>query len=337
MRKVNEIMASIKDVAKHAGVGVGTVSRVLNETGYVSEDTKRKVNEAMDKLSYTPNELARNLYRNRTGIIGVVIPDLDHPFFSAFTKYVEMALYAQGYKAMICNTVATSNREKEYLEMLDRNIVDGIITASHSLDDESYLKNNKPIVSLDRDFGDKIPRISSNHEKGGLLAAKELIRCKCKNVIQFTGSQRTKNRSFDRHMAFARELTMHGIQVTTVETAWNKFTYNYFHQIMTEFMNKYTDVDGIFTMDIPAICCLNIAIQKGISVPGDLKIIGYDGTYLTKMVKPTLTTVKQPIKKLAEQCVETVLQMVAGEEVVPKCKVLDVSLQVGGTTRVSNH
>ena len=102
---------------------------------------------------------------------------------------------------------------------------------------------------------------------------------------------------------------------------------------MAEFMSKYTDVDGIFTMDIPAICCLNIVLQNGISVPRDLKIIGYDGTYLTKMVTPTITAVRQPIKKLAEQCVETVLQLIAGEEVVPKCKVLDVSLQLGGSTR----
>ena len=75
-------MASIRDVAKQAGVGVGTVSRALNGTGYVSPDTKKKIEKAAEKLGYTPNELARNLYRNRTGIVGVMVPDLDHPFFS---------------------------------------------------------------------------------------------------------------------------------------------------------------------------------------------------------------------------------------------------------------
>ena len=126
-------MASIKDVAQKAGVGVGTVSRVINGSGYVAADTRKKIEQAISDLEYTPNELARNLFRNRTGIIGVLIPDLDHPFFSAFTRETEVALYKRGYKAMICNTVGSSNRERDYLNMLDRNMVDGIITGAHTL------------------------------------------------------------------------------------------------------------------------------------------------------------------------------------------------------------
>ena len=160
-------MASIKDVAKEAGVGVGTVSRALNGKGSVSIATRKKIEKAIHKLNYTPNELARNLFLNRTGIIGVIVPDLEHPFFSALTKYIEMELYSQGYKTMICNTVGISDREKEYLDMLDRSMVDGIITGSHCLDGEAYLKQKKPIVSIDRDFGAPIPIVGSDHALGG--------------------------------------------------------------------------------------------------------------------------------------------------------------------------
>lgn len=118
-------MASIKEVAQKAGVGVGTVSRVINGSGYVAADTRKKIEQAISDLEYTPNELARNLFRNRTGIIGVLIPDLDHPFFSSFARETEVALYKRGYKAMICNTVGSSNRERDYL-----NMVDGIITSA---------------------------------------------------------------------------------------------------------------------------------------------------------------------------------------------------------------
>ena len=169
-------MASIRDVAKQAGVGVGTVSRALNGTGYVSPDTKKKIEKAAEKLGYTPNELARNLYRNRTGIVGVMVPDLDHPFFSCLAKHIEMELYRQGYKTMICNTIGISDREKDYLDMLDRNIVDGIITAAHSLDEEEYLKRKKPIVSVDREFGPGIPLIGSDHAMGGRMAAELLLK-----------------------------------------------------------------------------------------------------------------------------------------------------------------
>ena len=106
------------------------MSRVINGSGYVAADTRKKIEQAISDLEYTPNELARNLFRNRTGIIGVLIPDLDHPFFSSFARETEVALYKRGYKAMICNTVGSSNRERDYLNMLDRNMVDGIITGA---------------------------------------------------------------------------------------------------------------------------------------------------------------------------------------------------------------
>ena len=89
-------MAGIKDVAKKAGVGVGTVSRVINHTGYVAEDTRKRIEAAMQELNYTPNELARNLYRNKTGIVAIIIPDLEHPFFAAFCKAAELELYQLG-------------------------------------------------------------------------------------------------------------------------------------------------------------------------------------------------------------------------------------------------
>ena len=91
-------MASIKDVARRAGVAPSTVSLVLNNTGYVSEKTREKVEKAMKELDYMPNELARNLYRNKTNIIGIIIPHIDHPFFSTFVKYTEKFLYELGYK-----------------------------------------------------------------------------------------------------------------------------------------------------------------------------------------------------------------------------------------------
>ena len=138
MRQVRRSMASIRDVAQRAGVGVGTVSRVLNGNGYVAEDTRKKIETAISELEYTPNELARNLFRNKTGLIGVLVPDLDHPFFSSFVRETEIALYKKGYKAMVCNTIGNSSREMDYLNMLDRNMVDGIITGSHTLHVEEY-------------------------------------------------------------------------------------------------------------------------------------------------------------------------------------------------------
>ena len=111
-------MASIRDVARRAGVGVGTVSRVINGNGYVSADTKKKIEKAIEELEYTPNELARNLFRNKTGIVGILVPDVDHPFFSSYVRQTEAALYEVGYKTLISSTIGVSNREEEFLDML---------------------------------------------------------------------------------------------------------------------------------------------------------------------------------------------------------------------------
>ena len=168
-------MASIRDVAKKAGVGVGTVSRALNGTGYVAEDTKAKILAMAAELDYQPNELARNLFRNRTGIIGIVVPDMENPFFSKLLKHMEIQLYKNGYKAMICNTIEISNREQDFIDMLRQNVMDGIITGAHSLQDYAYLNLNKPVVAMDRNLGPDIPIIHSDHKAGGRMAARLLV------------------------------------------------------------------------------------------------------------------------------------------------------------------
>lgn len=324
-------MASIRDVAKLAGVGVGTVSRALNGTGYVSVETKKKIDEAIQALDYTPNELARNLFRKRTGIIGVMVPDLEHPFFSSFVKHVEMALYREGYKTMICNTVEISSRENDYLNMLERNIVDGIITGAHSLKETAYLKSDRPIVSMDRDFGERIPLIHSDHAKGGRLAAQRLIHNGCKRVIQIVGYEAVKTPANDRHVEFRRVMKESGAEVIDVETGWNQLSYGRLEEMAGRAMEMSGGVDGIFAADIPALVCLNLAKQRGLQVPEELKIVGYDAVEMTRMSYPVLTAVAQDVTGLAEACVRTVIDLIEGNREILYHQILDVSMQEGGT------
>ena len=262
----------MKDVAQRAGVGVGTVSRVINDSGYVSADTRKKIERAIEELGYTPNELARNLFRNRTGIIGVLIPDLDHPFFSAFARETELSLYKLGYKTMICNTVGSSNRERDYLNMLDRNMVDGIITGAHTLHKTEYANRKHTIVALDQDFGPEIPIIGSDHLYGGKLAAEIMIKNGCKRIIQITGIAPNVAAN-DRHTVFEESLKAHGIEVLNIEMEWNKFDHQSYWDAAKEAIEKYPDADGVFAADQPALCYMHLAIQAGKRVPEDLKAV----------------------------------------------------------------
>lgn len=324
-------MASIKEVAKEAGVGVGTVSRALNGTGYVSPATRRKIEEAVQKLQYTPNELARNLYRNRTGIVGVIVPDLDHPFFSCLVKNIEMELYQQGYKTMVCNTVGISDREREYLDMLGRSMVDGIITASHSLDSEEYLKQKKPIVSIDRDFGGQIPLVGSDHATGGRYAAELMIADGRTKVLQISGVSPNIVAN-ERYQMFENILREHGTEVINIVMEWNDFEWGAHYRMAEKIFNEYPDIDGVFGSDIGVVACMNVALQRGIKIPGDLSLIGFDGMSLTGMVYPRMTTIRQNVELLAEISVNTLLDTVEQREEIPNRQILDVDIQYGETT-----
>ena len=180
-------MTSIKDVANLAGVGLGTASRALSGKGYVAPETKKRIEEAAKKLSYTPNVLAQNLLKNSSGIIGILIPTLDHCFFSRLAQELESALYKKGYKTMVCCTVSMEHGEQDYLDMLENNLVDGIITATHSFNDEAYLRSSRVIVSFDRDFGGHIPMVRSDHRAAGRMAAEHFMEKGCKKVLSIYG------------------------------------------------------------------------------------------------------------------------------------------------------
>ena len=324
-------VTTIKDVAKHAGVGIATVSRVLNGSGYVSENSRKRIEEAIKELNFIPNERARNLSRKKTGIVGVIIPDFQTPFYASFIRQVEIELYNYGYKTMVCNTVKISDREKEYIDMLDRNMVDGIITCALSVENKVYQKIDKPIVSMDHDLGPQIPLIHSDHRKGGRLLAEYLVAKGCKRVIQLGGLFQVNTPSNDRYYEFERVMNKHHVSIRTLEVEWNQMDYSYYVNRMQQYMQEIREADGIFASDMGAIALYHFATDMGIHVPKQLKIVGYDGTDFTRMVTPVMTSVCQNIPLIAKQCVDTIIKLIQGEDGIDYHQIIDVYLQEGGT------
>ena len=134
-------MPTIQDVARRAGVGAATVSRVLSGKGYVKSETRERIRQAIEELHYTPNEMARNLYYQKSGIVAVIVPELAHPFVAQLVSAMEVALCAAGYQTMVCNTFYERNYEQRYLDMLKRRMVDGLIFAAHTSLDVSQYQN----------------------------------------------------------------------------------------------------------------------------------------------------------------------------------------------------
>ena len=137
-------------IRDRAGVGIGTVSRALNGSGYISDETKQKIMQAVEELNYKPNELAQNLFRNKSGFIGIVVKNLSHPFMASLVKHVENNLYTNGYKCMLCEVGDNPNRIEEFVEMLQRNVMDGIICCADIPSSVSLAEIHRPIVMIDR-------------------------------------------------------------------------------------------------------------------------------------------------------------------------------------------
>ena len=325
-------MASIKEVARKANVGVGTVSRVLNSTGYVSDETRKKVEEAMKELNYIPNELARNLLSKKSGIVAIIIPKISHPFFAEIVLYAEAELMKKGYKTMICSTYSEQNYEKEYLNMLNRHIVDGIIAGSHMLDLEEYQNVRGPIVAVDRFLRENIPIISTNHKIGGRLAAEELLRNGCRCVLQIQGARVVDSPSHERHYEFERYMKKHGVTVYSYEMDWNDFDYGQYDAMAEQLMDKFPDVDGIFAVDMVAIACIRQLLKRKKKIPRDVKIVAYDGTYVAKVGVMNLTVVQQPIEKLTNRAVHVLINMIQGKEYRNKKIFYEPTLLLGDTT-----
>lgn len=326
-------MTSIKDVAQRAGVGVATVSRVLNETGYVSVETRKKVQDAMEELNYIPNELARNLLHKKSGIVAIIIPKISHPFFAEFVLYAEEELLKNGYKTMICSTYSEQNYEKEYLNMLNRHIVDGIIAGGHTLALEDYASVSRPVVALDRFLGEHIPTVASDHRIGGRLAAEKMIECGCKCVVQVQGALVVDSPSHERHYEFERVMKKHGVKVYSYEMEWNDFDYGRYEETARDIIKKYPDIDGIFAVDVIAMAFLKQLSRMKKNVPEDVQVVGYDGTYISKVSVPELTVVEQPIPELSRRAVKMVIGMIEGKRYKNKLVLLEPQMRIGESTK----
>lgn len=317
--------AKLTDVAELAGVSPTTVSRVINNKGYLSEKTKQKVQEAMKTLGYKPNNLARGLQGKSAQLIGLIFPNISNIFYSELIEYLEIELFKHGYKVIICNSQNDPAKEREYIEMLEANQVDGIISSSHNLGIDDYERVAAPIIAFDRNLAPNIPIISSDNFEGGKLAAKTLQKNGCQNIIMITGNDNTDSPTGLRALGFSFQIPEGKIfkVPNTLSTIRREMEIK---SIIAS--NK---PDGIFVSDdLTAILTMKIAHQLELKIPDNLKIIGYDGTSFIENFFPQLTTIRQPIDEIASLIVDVLLKKIKGEK-ASKDYILPISLLPGGS------
>jgi LacI family sucrose operon transcriptional repressor len=319
-------MATLKDVAKLAGVATSTVSRIINKKNNFSDEIMRKVTGAMEQLDYHPNEIARSLQNRRSRFIGLIVPSTGNPFFGEITRYVERRAYELEYKVLICNSLHEKEKEKDYINMLKRNQVDGIIMASHIVNINNYLNLSLPLISLDRQLGSRIPYICSDNYEGGVLAAKHLISKGCKRLICISGDRKVPKLSNKRIDSFLDTCKAAGIPCQLFDLP-DKFTVDLDGEApVREILSKNPGCDGIFAgNDLIAMTIIGVSEKLGRKIPEDIKLIGFDDDFFAVILNPPLSTIRQPVEHISMYAVEYLVKMIEGN-IVPKRTILPVEL-----------
>ncbi|PFM38990.1 LacI family DNA-binding transcriptional regulator [Bacillus cereus] len=308
---------TIYDVAEKAGVSIATVSKVINQTGRISEKTINKVNQVMDELDYQPSSVAAALTGKKTYTIGVLVPDISNPFFAEVARAFENSAQGSGYTLILCSTDHQTKREHEYIDLLFKKQVDGIIIATE-LNDYKLVKKivnrDLPLVLFTVDHPSITTHVVTTDDmRGGYLAGSYLTQ---KGHTSLTiMMEKDRKSSLGRLNGFKQALTDSGISLDDDAIISCYSTVEDSKRASKELLNLPNRPTAVFACtDLIAICLMNEARKQGLSIPEDLSIIGFDNTIYAEIADPGLTTIEQPIKQMAACTFEQLLKTMEMKE-----------------------
>ncbi len=309
-------MATIKDVAREADVAVETVSRVLNNRGYISDKTRDKVYGAMKRLNYTPNTFAQGLSKKNMDSIAVITPHIEHPFFSRIISKIEKEVSGRGYRFFLYNSSGDTKTEEKILELCQSSFMTGVLLFSAEFDTQILKKFRIPIVMIERNAEKDVCSITSDNSMGGALAAEHLLGRGCKNLIVFNTSNVNNMPGDDREKEFVQKCASAGVSCSVYRNTTRQYQANSHYDIISRALQDNPGCDGIFaTSDVIAAQVLQVCNSMNINIPEQIKLVGFDDTLISELSAPAITTVRQPVKEIAALAVDLIEKMKAGEKV----------------------
>lgn len=305
---------TIKDVAKRAGVSTTTVSHVINETRFVEEDTRAKVKEAISALNFRVNIAARSLRAGRSQTIGLVIPDAANLFFAEYSRKIEDFGFDAGYNVIVCNTDNKADKEAAYLDALVSKQVDGVILITSDNNPETLKtlsEHEIPFVIADREITTDIADVVLlDNEEAGYDITNYLLNLGHREIGCITGPN-TFSPSQQRMKGFIRAHKEWGLAYYPELITAGKFTLSSGFSAFDWIWQNDIKPSALFVFsDMMAIGAINNAISKGLKVPNDISIVGFDNIELSSAFVPSITTYHQPIEKMAETIVELLIDRI---------------------------
>ncbi|WP_082211293.1 MULTISPECIES: LacI family DNA-binding transcriptional regulator [unclassified Paenibacillus] len=325
-------MATIRDVSKLAGVSVATVSRVINQKGYVHEDTLQKVHKAIKLLNYVPNDVARSLSKKSTKTIALFVPDITNPFFNELALAVEKVTQLYGYTTILCNTNESAKIERQYIQNLKQKYIDGFIMATNTLTEEEIDQLDIPMVAVDRSSSPVVPTVTSKNREGAHLAVQALLQQGCNKIAHIRGPKGLWIAE-ERCQGYL-DLVENMSWFTPKLIANGNFQLKEAAEAVKKLFKEHPDIDGVFAgNDLMAIGTLRALQEHGIRVPDQVQIIGYDGISLAEMVFPELSTVSQSIYEMGMLAARILIKKIEQIHLDEENHQLEVKLIQRGTTR----
>ena len=320
---------SIKDVASAAGVSIATVSHVLNDTRYVTEETRRKVVKAMKDLEYSPNYLAKSLKENKSNVIGLVVPDISNFFFTEIAGAIETRLRKLGYNLILCNTDENLEQEKQQIAHLQSYMVSGMIIAPTTRE-YNYRKlfhaYDYPVVFIDRRLNTPQGDCVYVDTKSVSKEATEYLIGKGHKRIAFIGALRELSTTVDRFEGYAEALDAHGIPLDMDIVGFGGAKDDSGYEICRKLL-VHEDITALFvSTSMMSIGAMRYLVEQDISIPDEIAIIGFDDYMWTGITSPPLSTIKQPTIELGEKATDILMERIKNRNADIRSEVLKAHL-----------
>ncbi|MGO2266638.1 MAG: LacI family DNA-binding transcriptional regulator [Vagococcus salmoninarum] len=314
-------MATIKEVAKLANVSVATVSRYINKKGYVSEKAALAVSEAITKLDYQPNEVARSLFQKKSKLVGLLIPDITNPFFPMLSKGIEDVLNELGYTLILGNVEESIDKQESYISTFVNNQVAGVISAAFI---QKPLLKGIPYVVVDRISPKDKYSVASDDYAGGEMAAKAILETDFKEVTVMVGPRELPG-SQARLAGIEKVFLESSVSYHIFET--ETFEFGSGESTAIKLLDRYPKTDTVIASnDVFALSVIQEAKGRNIRVPEDLQIVGYDNIPFSALTQPQLTTVSQPVYELGVVAATMLHEIIEGKAAEKEQVILPVQM-----------
>ncbi|OMP66987.1 LacI family DNA-binding transcriptional regulator [Domibacillus epiphyticus] len=322
-------MVSIKDVAQKANVSTATVSRVISKPEAVKEETSKKVLKAIQELNYQPNVLARQLRRLETKTILVIVPDITNTFFSKVLRGIESVAVSNGYKVILGDAGNDVEREEEYLNVLRQKQADGIVMLTARMETgviEKFSVDYPLVLACEYIEGSTIPTVSIDNVSSARKATEYLIALGHEKIGTITGPLNVVLGK-DRLKGYTQAMARHNLSVEPFLVQEGTFTFDSGYNMMMKFLALSNPPTAVFAAnDEMAFGAVKAVKSRGLRVPEDVSVIGFDDIEFSAIFEPPLTTISQPTFEIGTKAMELLLKLMNEDEITRNQYILEDSL-----------